>query len=81
MIQPAWDAIQVAHGSDAGGSRHEELPGLTVWPLASIPSGVFQHITVEMNATESEARGTFMLKLWAGEVEARGVNLDGMTFL
>lgn len=51
-----------------------------MWPLASIPSGVFQHITEEMNATKSEARGTLTLKLWAGEVEARSVNLDGVTF-
>jgi uncharacterized protein (TIGR02268 family) len=62
------------------GSKHEELTGLTVWPLEPIPPGRFRNITVEMNAAESEARGTFTLKLWAGEAGAGGVNLDGVTF-
>jgi hypothetical protein len=33
-----------------------------------------------MNAAESEARGTYTLKLWAGEAEDGGVMLDGVTF-
>ena len=62
------------------GSRREALTGLTVWPLEPIPPGKFRTITVEMNATENEAQGTFTLKLWAGEAGVGSVNLDGVTF-
>jgi uncharacterized protein (TIGR02268 family) len=60
------------------GSKREELMGVTVWPLVPIPPGKFQTLTVEMDATESEARGTFTLKLWAGEAGAGGVTLEGV---
>jgi len=56
------------------------LTGLTVWPLEPIPPGMSRRIVVELNATESEARGTYTLKLWAGEAGAGGVNVDGVTF-
>ena len=62
------------------GSKREALPGLTVWPLEPIPPGKFRNITVEMNATESEARGSYTLKLWAEEAGTGGVTLDGVTF-
>lgn len=57
------------------GSKGEVL---TVWPLEPIPPGMFRAITVEINATESEARGTFTLKLWTGETGAGSVNLGGV---
>lgn len=62
------------------GSKREDLMGLTVWPMEPIPRGKFRNITVELDATESEARRTCTLKLWAGESGAGGVNLDGVTF-
>jgi hypothetical protein len=37
-------------------------------------------ITVELNAAESDARSTYTLKLWAGEVGDGGVNLGGVMF-
>jgi uncharacterized protein (TIGR02268 family) len=67
-------------GAALVGSKHEELTGLTVWPLEPIPPGKSKRIVVELDATEREAQSTFTLKLWAGEVGAGGVNLDGVTF-
>ena len=67
-------------GAALVGSKREELTGLTVWPLDPIPPGSFRNITVEMNAAESEAQGTFTLKLWGGQGGAEGVTLDGVTF-
>ncbi|MCY1081631.1 hypothetical protein [Archangium lansingense] len=61
------------------GSKREELMGLVV-PLEPIPPGKSQRITVELDAAENEARGTYTLKLWAGEAGAQGVTLDGVTF-
>ena len=65
-------------GAALVGAQREELARLTVWPLEPIPPGASRRIVVELDATESEARGTYTLKLWAGE--AGGVNLDGVTF-
>ena len=67
-------------GATLVGSKREALTGLTVWPLEPIPPGKFQSITVEMNAAESEARGTYTLKLWGEQGGAEGVTLDGVTF-
>ena len=67
-------------GAALVGSKREALTGLTVWPLEPILPGKYGSITVEMNATESEAQGTYTLKLWAGEAGAGGVTLDGVTF-
>jgi len=67
-------------GAALVGSKSEELTGLTVWPLEPIPPGKFRTITVEMNATENEARGTFTLKLWGEQGGAASVTLDGVTF-
>ncbi|MFY0568942.1 DUF2381 family protein [Archangium lansingense] len=67
-------------GATLVGSKREELRGLTVWPLEPIPPGESLRIVVELDATESEARGTYTLKLWAVEAGAGGVNLDGVTF-
>ncbi len=67
-------------GAALVGSKHEELTGLTVWPLEPIPPGRSGRVVVELDAAESEARGTFTLKLWAGEAGAGGVNLDDVTF-
>ena len=67
-------------GAALVGAKQEALTGLTVWPLEPILPGRFRNITVEMNATESEARGTFTLKLWADEAGDGGVTLDGVTF-
>ena len=67
-------------GAALVGSKREELAGLTVWPLEPIPPGSSQRIVVELDATESEARGTYTLKLWAGEAGAGGMTLDGVTF-
>ena len=62
------------------GAKGEELTGLKVSPLEPIPPGRSLHIVVELDAAESEARGTFTLKLWAGEAAEEGVTLDGVTF-
>ncbi|MFE8599843.1 DUF2381 family protein [Archangium violaceum] len=67
-------------GAALVGAQREELAGLTVWPLEPIPPGSSRRIVVELDSTESEARGTYTLKLWAGEAGAGGVNLDGVTF-
>ena len=68
-------------GAALVGSKHEELTGLTVWPLEEpIPPGKSKRIVVELNATEREARGIFMLKLWGGQDGAEGLALDGVTF-
>ena len=67
-------------GAALVGSKRETLTMLTVWPLGPILPGTYRSITVEMNATERDARGTFTLKLWAEEAGAGGVNLDGVTF-
>ncbi len=67
-------------GAALMGFKHEELTGLTVWPLELIPPGKSKRIVVELDATDREAQGTFTLKLWAGEVGAGGVTLDGVTF-
>ena len=67
-------------GASLVGSKHEELTGLTVWPLEPIPPGESGRIVVELDATESEARGSYTLKLWAGEVGDGGVNLGGVMF-
>ncbi|HYO54901.1 DUF2381 family protein [Archangium sp.] len=67
-------------GAALVGSNREALTGLTVWPLKPILPGKYGSITVELDATESEARGTYTLKLLAGEAGARGVTLDGVTF-
>ncbi len=64
-------------GAALVGSKRKAL---TVWPLKPIPPGRFRNITVEMNAAESEARGTFTLKLWGGQGGDGGVTLDGVTF-
>jgi uncharacterized protein (TIGR02268 family) len=67
-------------GAALVGSKREALTELTVWPLEPIPPGRYGSITVEMNATRNEARGTYTLKLWAGEAGAGGVTFDGVTF-
>ncbi|ATB28395.1 hypothetical protein MEBOL_001842 [Melittangium boletus DSM 14713] len=72
----AWTLV----GAALVNSRNASLSGLTVWPREPIPPGESRDITVEMDATENEARGTFTLKLWAGEAGAGGVSLNGVTF-
>ena len=67
-------------GAALVGAKREALMGLTVWPLKPIPPGRYGSITVELDATESEARGTYTLKLWAGEAGAGGGTLEGVTF-
>ncbi|WP_083682780.1 DUF2381 family protein [Archangium sp. Cb G35] len=67
-------------GAALVGSKREELTGLTVQSLEPIPPGRSQRIVVELDAAENEARGSYTLKLWAGEAGAGGVNLDGVTF-
>ncbi|MBM7115398.1 DUF2381 family protein [Archangium primigenium] len=61
-------------------AKREELTGLKVSPLEPIPPGGLRRIVVELEAAEREARGTYTLKLWAGEAGAEGVTLDGVTF-
>jgi len=67
-------------GAALVGAKREALPGLTVWPLKPIPPGTSLRIVVELDATESEAQGTFTLKLWGGQDGAGSVALDGVTF-
>ncbi|MFY0579227.1 hypothetical protein ACN28S_37565 [Cystobacter fuscus] len=61
--RPPWTPA----GAALLGSKQEELPGLTVWPLKPIPPGDTQVVIVEMNAAADEAQGSFTLKLWAKE--------------
>jgi uncharacterized protein (TIGR02268 family) len=67
-------------GAALVGPKREELMGLMVWPLEPIPPGESRRIVVELDAAESEARGTFTLKLWGGQDGAEGIALDGVTF-
>jgi uncharacterized protein (TIGR02268 family) len=67
-------------GAALVGVKREELTGLKVSPLESIPPGTSRRIVVELDAADSEARGSYTLKLWAGEAGVGGVNLDGVTF-
>ncbi len=72
----AWTLM----GAALVGSKREELKGMTVWSPEPIAPGDSRRIIVELDATESEARGSYTLKLWAGEAGAGGVSLDGVTF-
>jgi len=67
-------------GAALVGVNQEALTGLTVWPLEPIPPGKFQSITVELDAAESEARGTYTLKLWGEQGGVASVTFDGVTF-
>jgi uncharacterized protein (TIGR02268 family) len=67
-------------GAALVGAKREELTGLTVRSLEPIPPGKSKRIVVELDAGESEARGSYTLKLWAGEAGVGGVNFDGVTF-
>ncbi len=62
------------------GPKREGLKGLMVAPLKPIPPGESLRIVVELNATEREARSSYTLNPWAGEVATGGVNLDGVMF-
>ncbi|QRN94045.1 DUF2381 family protein [Archangium violaceum] len=72
----AWTPMGVA----LVGSKREDLTGLTVWPLKPIAPGESQLMVVELDAAESEARGTYTLKLWAGGADIGSVSLEGVTF-
>ncbi|WP_257463331.1 DUF2381 family protein [Archangium lipolyticum] len=62
------------------GSTHAELKVLGVWPREPMAPDEKGRVVVEVEATENEARGTFTLKLWSQEGNARGELLDGVTF-
>jgi hypothetical protein len=51
-----------------------------VWSLEPIPTGTSRRVVVEQDAAQNEARGSYTLKLWAGEAGAGGANLDSVTF-
>jgi Protein of unknown function (DUF2381) len=72
----AWTLM----GAALVGAKREELTGLTVVSLEPIAPGDSRRIVVELDATESEARGSYTLKLWAGEAGTGGVTLDGVMF-
>jgi uncharacterized protein (TIGR02268 family) len=67
-------------GAALAGPNHTEWKALGVWPLEPIPPGGKRRVVVEVEATESEARGTFTLKLWGQEDAARVELFDGVTF-
>ncbi|WP_257458454.1 DUF2381 family protein [Archangium lipolyticum] len=67
-------------GAALVGSNREALTELTVWPLEPVPPGRSLNIVVELDTAHREARGTYTLKLWAGEAGTEGVSLDGVTF-
>jgi uncharacterized protein (TIGR02268 family) len=57
----------------------KQLHVLHVWPLDPLPPGALRHVFVEAEATEEEARGTYVLQL----PEASGprtLTLRGVTF-
>ncbi|QRN98389.1 DUF2381 family protein [Archangium violaceum] len=67
-------------GAALVGSRRKELKALSVWPGESIPPGQKRQVVVEVEATESEARGTFTLEMWSQEDAVRVERFDGVTF-
>jgi uncharacterized protein (TIGR02268 family) len=67
-------------GATLVGPRRKELKAVNVWPLEPIPPGQKRQVVVEVEATESEARGTFTLELWGQEDMARVEFFDGVTF-
>jgi uncharacterized protein (TIGR02268 family) len=67
-------------GAALVGRKHMELKVLGVWPMEPIPPGQKRRVVVEAEATESEARGTFTLKLWGQEDTARVELFDGVMF-
>jgi uncharacterized protein (TIGR02268 family) len=62
------------------GPNHVELNVLGVWLQKPLAPGEKGRIVVEAEATESEARGTFTLKLWSQDGSTRGEFFDGVTF-
>jgi len=62
------------------GPQGLELKALGVWPLEPIFPGTKHRLVVEVEATEEETRGTFILNLWSQEGGGRGELFDGVTF-
>ncbi len=69
-----------AHGGSSGGRQARGADGADSVAPGAHSTGEVGGIVVELNATESEARRTYTLKLWAGEAGAGGVTLEGVTF-
>ena len=67
-------------GAALVGPQGEEWKALAVWPLEPIAPGKRQRVVVEVEAPEEAARGTFTLKLWSQEGDARVEFFDGVTF-
>ncbi|WP_257458073.1 DUF2381 family protein [Archangium lipolyticum] len=67
-------------GAALVGPKRKELKALGVWPWESIPPGQKRQVVVEVEAAESEARGTFTLELRGQEDPARIERFDGVTF-
>lgn len=65
-------------GASLVGPARQCLTGLTLWSLDPIPPGSMGRLVVEVDATESESRGPFTLKLWDEQGHA-GVVLEGVT--
>ncbi|MFP2925479.1 DUF2381 family protein [Pyxidicoccus sp. 3LG] len=70
-----WMAEGVVLRSNTG----EELRGLTLWQEVPIDSPNRLHVVVEANATEHDAHGTFILKLWNASGQ-RTLTFGNVTF-
>ncbi|PTL84135.1 DUF2381 family protein [Vitiosangium sp. GDMCC 1.1324] len=61
------------------GRNGKRLRIISVWPLKPIPPGEPLRLVVEAEATEEQARDTFILKLWEAN-GPRTITLRGVTF-
>jgi uncharacterized protein (TIGR02268 family) len=67
------------NGARLAGKGGKPLHVLRVWPLEPLPPGARLHVFVEAEATEEEARGTYVLQL-AEASGPRTLTLRGVTF-
>jgi uncharacterized protein (TIGR02268 family) len=68
-----------AKGARLAGKGGKPLHVLRVWPLEPLPPGARLHVFVEAEATEEEARGTYVLQL-AEASGPRTLTLRGVLF-
>jgi uncharacterized protein (TIGR02268 family) len=66
-------------GAELVGKGGARLDVLRVWPLEPVAPGQWSHVRVEAEATEEEARGTWVLEL-SEAGGARTVTVRGVTF-
>jgi hypothetical protein len=67
-------------GAALVGPQGESLRVLEVWPLEPIAPGDAGTLVVELEATEREVKGPFILKAWSAEGVVGGLTLGGVMF-